>query len=266
MAITRRVEGWDVCQHSTMYVFTHPRPRRAVSSVRSAGGDASTYLLAVQDAANSASSSAAPPPTVSSSPSLARSAPTEFTAAALHPSLSTAVSLGLSLSRSASISPSSSSSASTLPPSVIRGRNNYTSLSTLRTKPGRADSPPTTSHSCSDKIALWALLGSQGGLLSALAVRRIPVEMLVVGNEGVPREEKERVKEEIRRAVGGRLEDWAERLGLRDEFVVPTVEWTDRGFVHSREAVARRRGVGKEAVVGCPESESSPFPLPRRLH
>ncbi|KDN50022.1 hypothetical protein RSAG8_01358, partial [Rhizoctonia solani AG-8 WAC10335] len=51
---------------------------------------------------------------------------------------------------------------------TARGRDNYDALGWLRTKPARADAPPTMSHSCSDKIALWSLVGFQGALLYQL--------------------------------------------------------------------------------------------------
>ena len=35
----------------------------------------------------------------------------------------------------------------------------------LRTKPGRADAPPTRAMSCSDKLAAWAVLGAVPGAL-----------------------------------------------------------------------------------------------------
>ncbi|KAI5847841.1 adenosine deaminase/editase [Morchella snyderi] len=37
---------------------------------------------------------------------------------------------------------------------LLRGRGYFSSLGTVRTKPGRADSPPTLSKSCSDKLSL----------------------------------------------------------------------------------------------------------------
>ncbi|KAI8346810.1 adenosine deaminase/editase [Mortierella sp. GBAus27b] len=59
----------------------------------------------------------------------------------------------------------------TLCPHVLgfrRGRVDYDSVGVLRTKPGRVDSEPTTSMSCSDKIARWNTLGLCSSLVAPL--------------------------------------------------------------------------------------------------
>ncbi|KAF9425216.1 hypothetical protein BGZ94_007740 [Podila epigama] len=47
-----------------------------------------------------------------------------------------------------------------------RGRLDYASVGVLRTKPGRVDSEPTLSMSCSDKMARWSILGLTSGLVA----------------------------------------------------------------------------------------------------
>ncbi|CEQ43139.1 SPOSA6832_05029 [Sporobolomyces salmonicolor] len=175
----------------------------------------------------------------------------------LHPSLVRAASLGLVTSRSPAAPPSAlpgSPSATLAAAGVHRGRASYTSLGTLRTKPGRADSPPTTSHSCSDKLALWALVGLQGGLLSSLRVERVRLGCLAVSGVKGAEEYRERVRDEVRRAVGGRLEGWVGPAGERA--AVPRVELVEVEFEHSREAVAREYGVEEDEALSCQESLS----------
>lgn len=78
--------------------------------------------------------------------------------------------------------PSSSSSSG---PSLMRGRNGYTLPTTLRTKPGRPDSFPSISHSCSDKMTVWNVLGLQGALLSD-AFEPVYIDDVVIGEVDPP--------------------------------------------------------------------------------
>ena len=97
----------------------------------------------------------------------------------------------------------------TAPGSAVRGRNGYENYGAIRTKPGRADSPPTISFSCSDKIATWSVLGLQGALLEPL-FEPVYLTGVVVGGvqETGPKEEMLRklIKPEIQRAIWGRIE------------------------------------------------------------
>ncbi|KAG0044772.1 tRNA-specific adenosine deaminase 1 [Gryganskiella cystojenkinii] len=57
--------------------------------------------------------------------------------------------------------------------SFRRGRINYDAVGVLRTKPGRVDSEPTLSMSCSDKIARWNILGLTSALVTPFL--RVPI-------------------------------------------------------------------------------------------
>ncbi|KAJ1673889.1 hypothetical protein EV182_004368, partial [Spiromyces aspiralis] len=80
---------------------------------------------------------------------------------------------------------------------LLRGRQGFASLGSLRTKPGRLDADTTYSMSCSDKIAKWNVVGMQSALLSTL-IPPIYLTSVVVGDlynyEG------------LRRALYGRVE------------------------------------------------------------
>ncbi|KAG6830619.1 hypothetical protein H0H92_015711 [Tricholoma furcatifolium] len=83
-----------------------------------------------------------------------------------------------------------------------RGRDNYSRLGVLRTKPGRADSPPTMCMSCSDKIASWTVLGFQGTLATRF-VTPLYLSLIVIGE--VPPDLQDFVKEDCQRALWKRL-------------------------------------------------------------
>lgn len=150
------------------------------------------------------------------------------------------------------------------PGSVIRGRNNYNALGVLRTKPGRADSDPTISMSCSDKIALWTLVGIQGALGTAM-IRPVYLDSIVVGD--VPLEMLDATKAECQRAFCERLKNvdgkqsnlflYIDQItdsvlipGLAHPFIAytPRVEFTSLTFSDSRTQMP-------DNAVSCPECE-----------
>lgn len=88
------------------------------------------------------------------------------------------------------------------PTAASRGRDDYSRLGALRTKPGRADSPPTECMSCSDKIALWNVLGIQGAL-GAILLPPLYITSIIIGE--VPEAAQKDVKDDCERAFWGRL-------------------------------------------------------------
>ncbi|EGO27228.1 hypothetical protein SERLADRAFT_434997 [Serpula lacrymans var. lacrymans S7.9] len=119
------------------------------------------------------------------------------------------------------------------PNTASRGRDNYSLYGVLRTKPGRADSPPTLSMSCSDKIATWNAIGIQGALGSRF-FHPIYISKVIIGevDEGM----QELVRADCKRAFWERLEsihDFPADYQLHR----PDVQFTTVIFPHSRTSL-----------------------------
>ncbi|CAG8603159.1 2044_t:CDS:10 [Acaulospora morrowiae] len=116
-----------------------------------------------------------------------------------------------------------------------RGRIDYDSYGVLRTKPdpqpifmngviiGRVDSEPTLSMSCSDKIALWNVVGLQSALLSEL-ILPIYLSTIIVGDYFS--------REDLKRAFYGRIQNLS---NLPDGYAThePTIIPSTRKFERS---------------------------------
>ncbi|KAF9291603.1 hypothetical protein BGZ68_003219 [Mortierella alpina] len=63
-----------------------------------------------------------------------------------------------------------------------RGRIDYDSVGVLRTKPGRVDSEPTMSMSCSDKIARWSILGLTSALVAPFIAEPMYLTSVIAGD------------------------------------------------------------------------------------
>lgn len=111
---------------------------------------------------------------------------------------------------------------------AARGRDNYSLLGVLRSKPARADAPQTLSMSCSDKIARWCVLGLQGALASHL-FEPIYVDEIIMG--GVPAGMQDIVREDCHRAFDGRMDCEALRaLTLPYHHHSPKITFTREQF------------------------------------
>ncbi|KAK4683647.1 tRNA-specific adenosine deaminase 1, partial [Tremellales sp. Uapishka_1] len=164
-------------------------------------------------------------------------------ASMLHTAAHQPASMALLKSTSSSISPTSMTHMGT-----VRGRNGYEQYGAIRTKPGRADSSPAISLSCSDKLASYSVTGLQGALLSEL-YDPIYIDHVVVGGvemaapagivlpEGVCWWDK--IKQELERALYGRLEGIRDRPSSPYRLNRPEIHLTTIEFPDSKPAIAR---------------------------
>ncbi|OXG77619.1 tRNA-specific adenosine deaminase 1 [Cryptococcus neoformans Gb118] len=142
----------------------------------------------------------------------------------------------------------------------LRGRNTYATMSTLRTKPGRPDSPPTTSMSCSDKIATWVCVGLQGGLLADL-YEKVKLEGLVIGGVEQPPGWvdakdvwEDKIEAEAARALYWRLETIRSMLPKEYPLHKPQLHFTSTPFSHSKPSIS-------STYPTSPEPQPSPLSL-----
>ena len=112
--------------------------------------------------------------------------------------------------KDSSLSPAADSSLPTNLTAISRGRDGYSLLGVLRTKPGRADSPPTICMSCSDKIASWNVHGIQGAL-GSLVFQPLYISTIIIGE--VPKADdgwahlRQIIEEDCERALWTRVAD-----------------------------------------------------------
>ncbi|THU92909.1 hypothetical protein K435DRAFT_905132 [Dendrothele bispora CBS 962.96] len=115
--------------------------------------------------------------------------------------------------------------------SAARGRDNYSLYGVLRTKPGRADSPPALWMSRSDKIAAWNVLGIQGASGSSF-LEPLYLNEVIIGE--VPEQMRDIAKEDCERALWGRLDVGNLGAGLKYALHTPLISFTFVPFIHSR--------------------------------
>ncbi|GJJ07391.1 hypothetical protein Clacol_001593 [Clathrus columnatus] len=133
---------------------------------------------------------------------------------------------------------------------ATRGRENYNLFGVLRTKPGRADSEPSFSMSCSDKIARWSILGIQGALLSIL-FDPIYINEIIIGE--VEDRYKDITKEDCQRAFWKRLNCERVRVDITPPFRLhpPNITFTAIVFPFSRGSIQERLGTSPNSSNEC---------------
>ncbi|KAF7776109.1 hypothetical protein Agabi119p4_4502 [Agaricus bisporus var. burnettii] len=142
------------------------------------------------------------------------------------------------------------------PHQASRGRDNYNRLGVLRTKPGRADSPPALSMSCSDKIAKWSVLGIQGSF-GAKFLEPVYISEVVIGEVPLEQELRSVVRTDCERALRGRVKNTKD---LPQGYTVhlPRIRFTQSPFVHSKtelDIIVKTTGSCNESLCWVADSK-----------
>lgn len=133
-----------------------------------------------------------------------------------------------------------------------RGRINYDAVGVLRTKPGRVDSEPTMSMSCSDKIARWNILGLTSALVAPFLA---PIYLSSV----ITKELFD--TEALERALFQRMKAGCEDIGSQGSYKLHhvRVHSTEIVFEHSKDEVAQSLKEGNSTAVASASSKSVRF-------
>ncbi|EGG12269.1 uncharacterized protein MELLADRAFT_89234 [Melampsora larici-populina 98AG31] len=125
---------------------------------------------------------------------------------------------------------------------VSRGRLGFDQpIGKLRTKPGRIDSPLSTSHSCSDKLALWNVIGLQGALGSSI-LQPIHISGYVFGTCDVSSQlDLQTLHSSLRYALIDRVKAY-----LPADHCPPEIWFTFQDFEFSQKSVAKATGTSPE--------------------
>ncbi|KAF7331771.1 tRNA-specific adenosine deaminase 1-like [Mycena kentingensis (nom. inval.)] len=140
-------------------------------------------------------------------------------------------------------------------PALARGRDNYALLGVLRTKPARADAPPTASMSCSDKIAAWTYLGVQG----ALGARFFSLGGVYVAEIVIGLEEAESVRKTVEADCLRALSVRVAGVPSSDDYAVhtPEIHFTTIPFVHSSSMTPDVAGSCNESLYWVADSPAA---------
>ncbi|CAO1615393.1 unnamed protein product [Sympodiomycopsis kandeliae] len=131
---------------------------------------------------------------------------------------------------------------------VTRGRNvHLSSPPRLRTVPGRADAPPSLSHSCTDKLLQWSILGWQGSILSGY-LEPVRIDAIVMSTPDASYSSEKLIKE-VRRGLDVNQRS-SDPNFMSQDTSIPEIFITTQTFSHSQDRIKQ-----KALKAGIPETD-----------